>query len=168
MRTENLKYRKDLWDRVIDSWSITQWIVIFSSWLLKDLWIENQSCSLQWSGGCRSVYDFQTLLIICFQFGFKLWLLSSYQFRIMPGIASKLLHTHHHQEWLCFFIGILADSFLRQVVDLNLLSCTRFYWGHAIFFLCLTFSLFSLQQILTKSINIPFFWSPPVLGMSLR
>ena len=80
-----------------------------------------------------------------------------YQFRIMPEIASKLLHTHHHQKWLCCFIGILADSFLRQVVDLDLLCCTGFYWGHAIFFLCLIFSLFGLQQIWQNPSTFHFF-----------
>ena len=80
LRIENLKVGI-LKIKLLMVWSLLQLIIIFSSMLLENLWMDSQSLCSQ----CRSVHSFQTFLLAA-NFG-------CYQIKIMTAIISRLLHT---------------------------------------------------------------------------
>ena len=60
MRAENLKFRTDLRDLGMDSWSAIKWMITLIG--SKKSLNQNQSSSTATSSQCRSLHGFQTLL----------------------------------------------------------------------------------------------------------
>ena len=101
---ENLKFRTDLWDWVMDNWSVTQQpkMIVYKDKLLK------KSSNQNWSLICQgwSLHGFQTSHFICNQFGCKLWLQSiqNHAWHRFQDFARR------HLKLLCCSIRIWADS----------------------------------------------------------
>ena len=55
VRTENLNLRTDLRDQVMGGWSVTQYMIVYKSRLLKNLHIKKQSLFCQ----CQSLHPFK-------------------------------------------------------------------------------------------------------------
>ena len=64
VRTENLNFRTGLQDQLMDGWSVTQQMIVYKGRLLKKS--SNQKSTM--------LHGFQTLHIVCYRFGCKLWL----------------------------------------------------------------------------------------------
>ena len=69
VRTENLKFRTDLQDQVVDGWSVTQQMIVYKGRLLKNSSNTKQKLVL-------SMHGFQPSHFICYLFDCKLWLQS--------------------------------------------------------------------------------------------
>ena len=113
VKTENLKIRTDLWDLVMDGWSVTQQMIVYKDKLLKK--------SSIWKSKLILSTLVTTLHFICDLSGCKLWLLS---------IQNHARHrfqafARHHLKLLCCSIWIWADalSWDRSHFICDLLGC---------------------------------------------
>ena len=70
VRTDNLKFRTDLRDRVMDGWPVTQEMNVYKGRLLKKS--SNRKSKLVLSTLVTTVHGFQTFQFICDLFGCKL------------------------------------------------------------------------------------------------
>ena len=154
MRTENLKFRTDLGNWVMDGWSVTQRMIIFSSKfkllkkIEKNLQIENWSLSNQ----CMSLYGFQLLHFICYWFVCKAWLLliqnhSQDHFQVFA---------HLHLKSLCYLSGIkrLSKAMSTALVSVVCNRFSSFPWNFFNRFSPFPWNLFNLKTFYGNGGNL--------------
>ena len=176
MKTKNLKFRTDLWDRVSYGWAVTHQMIIFSSRLLKRIKYLNLSIYH------RSLRDFQPLHFICHSF---VWNFVYNWFSMMPEIIFKLLRVALWGGCAVWLESEQTPSFLigHQLRSAAQLLCTEINLEHTYFLLSLIFThrpineikiqqrnklCFCSVPVLTKSIKIPFPIKKPVLSDLLQ
>ena len=125
VRTDNLKFRTDLWDQFTDGWSVSQQMIVYKGRLLKKsshgkctTWLSNIAFHLQpiW---------LETLVAI----DSASYLKSFSSFCLLPSEVTVLFNSN-----------LSRCPFLRQLVDLDLLICTGFNLEHAVLLLCHIFT----------------------------
>ena len=131
VRTENLKFRTDLRDQVMDGWSVTQWMIVYKGRLLKK------------SSNQKSKLVLSTLVTT--------WL-SNISFHLLQIWLETLVAINSESRLTSFpslcslpsEVAVLFNSnlrrlpFLGQVVDLD--HRIQFGRGHAVLFPCHIFT----------------------------
>ena len=85
VRTDNLKFRTDLQDQVMDGWSVTQYMTVYKGKLLKKIFkLKIEACPVNAGHYMAFKHSISFATDLAANFGCN-------RFRIMPDIVSKIL-----------------------------------------------------------------------------